>query len=116
MTKVKDFCKLTHHEPLIVREYTPLNEVVDAIIKNPTKRLVYVLDSEDKLVGVIRFCDILKMYDARMGEIDISDHAKILDALRLIEAKVAKDLMKSPISVTMEDDFVKALNLMVKYH
>ncbi|MEM2901092.1 MAG: CBS domain-containing protein [Thermoplasmata archaeon] len=101
--------------PAKVSRGQTLKEAVEAILKVPITRKVYVVDSTGKLEGVIKVETILRHAGYRMGvrKSGIASYFKMLS--EVFKDKV-EDIMEKPITVTKKDTIARATKLMVENH
>jgi len=105
--KVRDFFKKVTPGVDIVGIDTTVEDIIDIISKNPASRAVYVVDEDEKLVGIISIREILNILGAK--------HLKkrsILVAHGIL-AKTAADIMRDAESVSPDDDLEDALKVSV---
>lgn len=105
--KVKDFYKDLTKEAAIVRETDSVNVVIRTVLKDPKTRNAYVVDSNDKLVGVIVSKDVLDF----AGKEFLSRRGKFIVDLF---ATRARDLMRNAIVVSLDTSAEEALRLCVE--
>ncbi|MCD4740240.1 CBS domain-containing protein [archaeon] len=104
--KVTDCYKELTLTATTIKEHASLQEVVNALVSDPRTRSVYVINDQEKLIGVITVKGVLEYLGRRHQD---NLNSLIRDAL----AKEARDLMESPINVTPETDMEEALNLAI---
>lgn len=104
--KVRDFYNKMTGGAAIVGEDASVSEIIDRMAEEPSSRTVYVLDSEEKLVGMISVVEVLKFIGPRFLE---RRHEIVKRAL----ARKARDLMKHPVSVSLDDPAERALELLI---
>ncbi len=86
-----------------------IDEVIKKVSRSKLSRAVYVVDDSDKLVGIIRMREILKILGMRYLQEDV------FVLLSEILAKTAKDIMIEPVSVSVDDSVEDALRIAVRY-
>jgi CBS domain-containing protein len=104
--KVRDFYNKITEGAAIVGEDASVSEIIDRMAEEPKSRTVYVLDTGGKLVGVISVVEILKFIGPRFLD---RRHEIVKRAL----ARKARDLVKHPVSVSLDDPAEKALELLI---
>lgn len=65
--QVKDFLDSCGEEASTVRWGEPISKMIESLVEHPASRAVYVLDEDDKLLGMISFRDIIRQTNARLG-------------------------------------------------
>ncbi|MEE9116741.1 MAG: CBS domain-containing protein, partial [Thermoplasmata archaeon] len=65
--RVEDIYSCYDIEPSVVEHGDPVWKMVAALITRPRGRNVYVVNEEEKLIGMISFRDILRVTNARLG-------------------------------------------------
>ena len=103
--KVKDCCNEVTHEADLVRESDSIERVMDVMAKDPLSRSVYVVDDEKRLQGIIIVKDVLEFLGPQF--VDSSRSASE------IFAQTAGDMMRAPVSVSMDDPIEKALKIAI---
>lgn len=108
--KVKDFHENNPEKLDLISPDKSLDEVYKSMVKDRATRVVYVVNDDKKLLGIIEIGILINLYGAKYatGPIDI------LTRFSKLLANTAKDIMGSPISVKMEDHFKKAISLMLE--
>jgi CBS domain-containing protein len=110
--KVKEVHKYITIEPPIVRENVPIKEVIEALLKDPRSRSVYVINDNSVLTGIIPTSMILKATHILKGKKTLRKE-DAFDAMKISTAKTAKDIMHPPIYVFEEEDIKNVLEEMV---
>jgi CBS domain-containing protein len=109
--RVEDIYNKYDVEPSIVAHGDPVWKMVAALITRPRGRNVYVVDAEEKLIGMISFRDILRVTNARLGarREGVAGFFKYMSDLFLEEVE---GLMRKPISVEPKSPLLDALKMM----
>ena len=110
--KVRDIHKTITIEPPVVFKNDSIEKVVEVLLKDPRSRSVYVVDKEEKLVGIIPTSIILKTTHILKGKRTVAKE-DTFNALKISKARVSKDIMLPPIYVFENEDIVDALEAMV---
>ena len=110
--KVKEVHKYITIEPPIVREDAPIKEVIEALLKDPRSRSVYVINDNGILAGIIPTSMILKATHILKGKRTLRKE-DAFDAMKISTAKTAKDIMHPPVYVFEEEDIKNVLEEMV---
>jgi CBS domain-containing protein len=101
-------------KPATVRKDSTLRDAVDAVIDSETRK-VYVLDSDDKVVGTITLETLLRHTGYRLG-VRKSGMTSFLQMLgEIVEEKVTES-MTSPVRVREDELLANATKLMVESH
>lgn len=108
MAKVRDCMHSISAGVDIVRPNDSVEDVVNAVSRDPASRAVYVVDDDGRLLGTISVRQLLLVLGARYTGDRGSGIA------REIMATCARDLMDAPISVDADDDIGVALRHAVK--
>ena len=111
MKRVKDIRNLITQEASVVKEDDPLLKVAQEIVRDPKTRAVYVVNNENKLVGIIPVIELVQYlyYEYIPQEYILYRFPVILST----EA-TAKDIMLPPIYVHDHEDISQALIKMFK--
>jgi CBS domain-containing protein len=109
--KVSDLTDCWKEEPPKVREGDPIWKMVSALVERPASRTVYVLDSKDRLVGMISYRDIIRVVNARLGARDKGVFGMIQYLSDVFREDVAT-LMRRPVSVRPSTNLLIALERM----
>ncbi len=104
--KVKDCCNEVTHDADLVRESDSIEKVMNVMADDPLSRSVYVVDDEKRLQGIIIVKDVLQFLGPQFvdGSRSVSE----------IFAQTARDMMRAPVSVSMEDSIEKALEIAIQ--
>lgn len=108
---VEDIASLYDIQPSIVRLGDPVWKMVAALITRPRGRNVYVLDSEEKLAGMVSFRDLLRVTNARLGA-RRKGVAGFIQYLRDIFLDEVEGIMRKPVFVRPRTNLVEALQTM----
>ncbi|MCD8508650.1 MAG: CBS domain-containing protein [Bacillus sp. (in: Bacteria)] len=116
MPKVKDVYTQITKSPSIIAETTNIKEIKGLFKKAaPIKRSLYVVDSKGELAGIITIEDLLKAISVQKNaHQNVSINKRSL-YLYVSQETLAKDIMRSIVSVTLEDNLEDALNKMVQH-
>ena len=108
--KVRDFFKKVTPGVDIVNIDTTVEGIIDIISKNPASRAVYIVDEEEKLVGIISVREILNILGAKYLK------KRSISVAHGILAKTAADIMLAAESVSPDDDLEDALKVSVVHN
>ena len=86
----------------------PIDEVIASVTRNPASRSIFVVDQEQRLLGIISVQEILKVLGGRYLPEGGFRSARELLATR------AADLMGPPYWVSPEDDIKEGLKIAVQ--
>ena len=109
--RVEDIYSKYDIEPSIVNHGDPVWKMVAALITRPRGRNVYVVDEEEKLIGMISFRDILRVTNARLG----ARRAGVVGFVKYLGDLFREDvdgLMRDPITVKPKTPLLDALKMM----
>lgn len=104
--KVKDCCNEVTHDADLVKENDSIDKVMSTMAKDPLSRSVYVVDDEKRLLGIIIVKDVLQFLGPQFVNTSV--------AIREIFAQTARDMMRAPVSVKMEDPIEKAMEIAIQ--
>ena len=98
-------------EASVVEENAPLKEIAIRILEDPKTRTVYVVNSQNKLIGIIPVMELIQYIYARY----LPDEFRLYRIpMRVSVGSVAKDIMLPPIWVKKEESITSALRKMFK--
>jgi len=114
LEKVRDIFRLIVSKPAVVPEDARIEEVLNEFVNDPRRRIVCVVDSEQKLVGLISLTELLIYIGVHAGEaVKSFTHLTPYEAgLRYMMGNQAKHVMREAISVKSDDKLLDALNMM----
>lgn len=94
-------------EPSVIAQDASIREVIDAMLKNPITRKVYVVDGEGKLVGMVTSATILRLIGYRVGVRTgtLSFYKFLRDTLK----EEVKSVMEAPVFVRPKNKLTEAL-------
>jgi len=104
--RVKDCCNEVTHEADLVRESDSIEKVMNVMAEDPLSRSVYVVDDEKRLLGIIIVKDVLEF----LGPQFVDSSRSVSE----IFAQTAGDMMRAPVSVSMEDSIEKAMEIAIQ--
>ncbi len=109
--RVGDVRKLITQEPTITHEDDSLVKVAEKILEDPKTRSVYVLNSKEKLVGIIPVIELIQyMYYEDIP----SEYITYRFPLALSREPKASDIMLPPVYVKDEEPIREAFRKMFK--
>jgi CBS domain-containing protein len=112
---VADVYDLMGQPASTVKENAKLGDVVDAMIKNPLSRKVYVLDAEGKILGVVDAETVLRLIGYRVG-VQRNAGISIFGFLRDTLKENAVDFMRKVRPVSKDTKLTTALQIMLDDH
>ncbi len=95
----------------LVAATASIDEVVEAMLRFPNSRLLYVIDQEERLVGTISLGRLIRnvYYHNQTPQI----HSRAI--IDMLTATSARDIMQtSPITTTMTEEIAKILRRMIE--
>jgi CBS domain-containing protein len=112
---IEDIYEILTDKPVIVKNDSILKEAIDAITKNSTSRKVYVVDNDEKLIGVITIEALLRHVGYKVGvrEAGMISFFKFLSG---IFKENVTEIMDKPITINKRHKVLDALQMMVEYH
>ncbi|MCK4425111.1 MAG: CBS domain-containing protein [Deltaproteobacteria bacterium] len=96
---------LKARRPPVVHKEASIEEVIDTTIRFEHSRLVYVLDDEDRLAGVISLGDLVRHVFSRSHVPKIHPRSII----SMIATKTAEDIMRKNVLFTTKNEEVEAV-------
>lgn len=109
--RVKDIRNLITQEASIVREDDTILKVAEEMVRDPKTRTVYVVNKENKLVGVIPVIELVQyLYSAYIPQEYILYRFPVL----LSGTPKAKDIMLPPVYVHDDENITSAFIKMFK--
>lgn len=112
---VSDVYDLMGQPASTVDEKAKLGDVVDAMVRNPLSRKVYVVDAEGKVLGVVDAETVLKLLGYRVG-VQRNAGISVFGFLRDTLKENVVDLMRTVRPVTPESKLTAALRIMLDDH
>lgn len=112
---VEDVHEIMIGKPAIVKEDAILKDAVVSMTQNLISRKVYVVDDEEKLIGVITIETLLKQVGYRVGvrEAGVISFFKFLSG---VFKENVTEFMEKPVTVTNRHKVLDALRMMVENH
>lgn len=92
----------------------PISRVIEALLARPESRVAHVVDAEGKLHGTVSWRSVLKAAGARMG-VRRDGVFSLVALLRELGHEHARDVMRGPVTVSMEDTLRDVLLKMEKF-
>ncbi|UCH88394.1 MAG: CBS domain-containing protein [Thermoplasmata archaeon] len=111
---VKDATSLIVNDPAIVTLGSKVFSAVEAILRDPRTKTVYVVDEKKKLVGIITVSDLLKISCIQIGGIKRPRLLGFFKYMSLLYSETVEDIMRTPISTRDDEKLIHALQLMEK--
>jgi len=112
---VKDVFEILAGKPAIVKKGSVIKDAIEAITQKASSRKVYVVDDEEKLIGVITIETLLRHVGYRVGvrETGMISFFKFLGG---IFKEDISEIMEKPVFVNVRHKVLDALQMMVEYH
>ncbi len=108
LKQVKDAFNLIVVEPSSVKDTAPVSEVVEKMLSGCKSSSVYVVDGNNKLLGMITLSELLRITTAKAGMMG-TDSFSANKVFKYVLSKSAKDIMLPPVSTTPNEPLVDAL-------
>lgn len=102
---------------LLVEPDTPVREVVSRLSRQPTAGVVFVVDEDRTLLGVLTRRDLLSWAGLQVGVDVAGERVRWMEVLDVARARTAGDLLRrggKPLSVRMDDSLETALVRMLR--
>lgn len=93
----------------------PISRVIETLLSRPESRVAHVVDVDGKLLGTVSWRGVLKAAGARMG-VRHDGFFSLVGLFRELGHEHARDLMRSPVTVSMEETLRDVLLKMEKFH
>lgn len=94
---------------------SPISRVIEELLRHPESRVVHVVDEEGKLLGTVSWRSVLRAASARLGV--RSDRLfSLLQLFRELGHEDARDIMRAPVTVVVEEKLGDVLLKMDKLH
>lgn len=97
---------------------SPLDDVINAFVRHPSSRGIFLVDSSQRFVCMVTRTDLLRWAHLQVTRGKGMRQTPIADFFRLIDAKKGKDLAcrgQQAVSVKASDTLETALNKMLDY-
>ena len=109
ITVAEVYTTLTKDPPLLNAD-APLEEVIKILLKDPLSRSVYIVDSGNRLLGIISTLLILKTSHYLKGKRSVLKE-DVFNAIRIAKAEKAEDIMHPPIYVYEDTKILEVLEM-----
>lgn len=112
---VRDAFKLIVTEPILVTRDMGLREVVERVLEDPRTRSAYVVDSKQRVVGMIA---LRQMLEAIEGSLSLFERLRMPARQKSRRNSVpfsVQDHMFKPVTVTEDDRLIDALGKMIEH-
>lgn len=93
----------------------PVSRVIETLLARPESRVAHVVDADGKLLGTVSWRNVLKAAGARMG-VRGDGLLSLVGLFRELRHDHARDLMRAPVTVTMEETLRDVLLKMERFH
>ena len=95
---------------------TGLKEAIEAFVRNPSLRGLFLVDSNQRFIGMITRVNLIKWAHLNVSGGKGTHHMSISEIFSMVDARKAKDLMNNTsLSVKEGDTLQAALNKMVDH-
>lgn len=114
---VRDVRDVDEVHGLLVEPDTPVREVVSRLSRQPAAGVVFVVDEDRTLLGVLTRRDLLSWAGLQVGVDAAREHVRWMEVLDVARARTAGDLLRrggKPLSVRMDDSLETALVRMLR--
>lgn len=105
--KVKDCYHKVRGGVEVLKREASIDVVIDAICHEPTSRALYVVDDQERLVGIISMIEVFRLLGSQYLPREVLPHATSTMAQK------AEDLMVPPVMVYLDDEIKAALRVAV---
>jgi len=115
--KIQEIPRTALIKPVKVTPASSLSKVFRRLLKHPGKRIVFVVERQGQLVGMITRLEVLKFLITKVEQMPVAPHADIAVAsemLHYLSASKAEDLMLPPVAVKSSDSLVTVMRLMIE--
>lgn len=93
----------------------PISRVIETLLDRPESRVAHVVDAAGRLLGTVSWRSVLRASGARMGVRD-DGLFSLVRLFRELRHDRARDLMRPPTSVGLEDTLRDVLLRMERFH
>lgn len=114
-TKVGDVFDDMVTKPSVVQKGAKIRQIIDLMIENPLSRKAYVVDSNEKLLGMVNTETLLRLVGYRIG-VRKSGGVAFYQFLRDSLKEEIDDMMTPVIPIKKDTMLTDAIELMVKQH
>jgi len=112
--QVADINELIVNSPAIVKEDTPIREMLESIIKDTRSRHAYVVDKNNKLIGSIRINNVIQYLFPSTILKEQQNSPKVGSFMDYLNARVAGDIMSMrPNYVFKDTPLDKMVDIMI---
>jgi CBS domain-containing protein len=110
MGKVRDYFSLKTPGVDLVTPSTSIEQIIRVVAQNTASRSVYVVDRNEKLIGMISVKEVLGILGAKYAR------KRTLAVLHDVLSTTAADIMRAVEAVSPEDDLEQALRIAVLHN
>ncbi|MGQ9723090.1 MAG: CBS domain-containing protein [Candidatus Jordarchaeum sp.] len=114
--KVKDVYSSERYNE-IVDKGTPIEDIIKIFVETPKLRGMFVVDENNKLLGVIPLSDLISWAKLMTGVLPVKDIHDLSEAIRVSLSKTAGGLVRKETkdaAVELDDSVTDALDKMIK--
>lgn len=97
----------------VINEEDTLENARKKLIENPISRVVYVVNQENQLTGIISIKDIIGAIGIKEGLTGLKSTSRRTLYHLASKKTVVKDIMRPPISIILDQSFSEAIQRMI---
>lgn len=110
MGKVRDYFSLKTPGVDLVTPATSIERIIRLVARNAASRSVYVVDEDERLIGMISVKEVLGILGAKYAR------KRTMAVLHDILSTTAADIMRAAEAVSPDDDLEQALRIAVLHN
>lgn len=117
--KVADICRQSQMQALVMPADTPLEAAVREFADNHYVRGIFLVDEDERLVGVVNKQDILNWIRLEVSLPPQTASPSLVQMRRLLQAELVRDIAlpdSEDTAVSLNDTLADALNTMTRHN
>lgn len=117
--KIADICRQSQMQALIMKANTPLEVAIQEFAGNHYVRGIFLVDDEERLVGVVNKQDILNWIRLEVSLPPQTASPSLVQMRRLLQAELIEDIAlpdSDETAVSLDDTLADALNTMTRHN
>lgn len=99
----------------VINEEDTLETARKKLIESPISRIVYVVNQENQLTGIISIKDIIAAIGIKEGMTGLKSTSRRTLYYLASKKTIVKDIMRPPISITLDQSFSEAIQQMLSH-
>jgi len=113
---ISEIHTLIVNNPATVQTGSKILDAVESMLDDPRTHAVYVVDEDEKVIGIITLSDLIGVTSVQTGAVAKKKMFSFWNYSKLLYCETVDDIMRKPVTMRLDDTIISALRVIEEHN